>query len=115
MARPASGIATIDPPPSASRIRPSAASSTPRLALANGTMGAQLEVAVPQIRKMALVARRALRALNADLCRHGVRAASLEMDRVAAHVGGLQADHLPPFVIAEVGHRPGFCDPRIPD
>ena len=54
---PASGIATIEPPPSASRMNPSAPSSSPSRSLANGTIGAQLEVAVPQIRNIALVPR----------------------------------------------------------
>ena len=59
MATPASGIATIDPPPKTSRINPSVPSSSPSRALTKGIIGAQLDVAVPQIRNIALVARRA--------------------------------------------------------
>ena len=47
----------MDPPPKTSRIKPSVPSSSPSRALTKGIIGAQLDVAVPQIRNIALVAR----------------------------------------------------------
>src|SRR5262249_9243879 len=38
-----------------------------------------------------------------------------EGPRVLEGVGGLDADHGDPLVLAEVGHGPGLVDPRVPD
>src|SRR5215471_1049206 len=44
-----------------------------------------------------------------------VRGAGGEGPRVVEGVGGLDADHGRPLVVAEVGKGPGLVDPGIPD
>ena len=65
MSTPATGIATIAPPPSINSTMPSLASDRPRRAFANGTIGAHVAVATPQTRKIQRVARAAVRVWSA--------------------------------------------------
>src|SRR5688572_29098733 len=53
--------------------------------------------------------------LDADLGGHRVAVVGTQGDRGALDVGGLDAQHSGPFVVAEVGHRPGLLHPGIPD
>lgn len=53
--------------------------------------------------------------LHAESGRHGVLCTRFKQNRRSQNIAGLDANHLPPLVVAKIGKRSSTALPRIPD